>query len=137
MSEDIKIALDLIKEVREDQRDIKEGLLEQTVLFREHIKQDEEMYHEIKNINSTLFRNTLDLERHIMRTDILQDDQAKIVDTLETIREAFKSMTKRVEVLEEPEKAKAYLYKKWMKIFKIVGAGGAAFGIISKYLGWW
>ena len=134
---DGKIVYDLIHEVRDEQKEIKKELTEQTVLFREHLKQDEEMYREIQQINKVLDRNTLDLEKHMMRTDILQDDQVKIVSTLDSIKEAFESMTKRIEKLEEPDKVKEYLYQKWMKLFKIIGAGGAALGVISKYLGWW
>jgi len=134
---DNKMLFDLVSDVRDEQKDIKRELTEQTVLFREHLKQDEEMYREIQEINRTLDRNTLDLEKHMMRTDILQNNQDKFTETLDSIRDAFESMTKRIEKLEEPEKAKKYLYDKWMKIFKIIAAGGAAFGVISKYLGWW
>jgi uncharacterized protein YwgA len=132
-----KMLLDLVGEVRSEQKDIKKELIEQTVLFREHLKQDEEMYREIQAINKTLHRNTLDIEKHIMRTNILQDDQVKIVETLGSIRKAFESMTRRIEILEEPNKVKDYLYNKWMRSFKIIAAGGAAFGVVSKYLGWW
>lgn len=134
---DDKIVYDLIHEVRDEQKEIKKELTEQTVLFREHLKQDEEMYREIQEINKVLDRNTLDLEKHMMRTDLLQDDQKRIVGTLETIKDAFESMTKRIEKLEEPDKVKEYLYNKWMKAFKIISASGAALGVISKYLGWW
>ena len=134
---DNKVIYDLVQEVREDQTEIKKELMEHNVMFREHLKQDEEMYREIQQINKTLDRNTLDLERHIMRTDILQDDQKKIIETLESIKNAFEKMTIRIEALEEPEKAKKYLYDKWIKVAKIITVTGPAAAVISKYLGWW
>lgn len=134
---DNKIIYDLVQEVREDQALIKKEVTEHNVLFREHLKQDEDMYREIQVIKETLSRNTLDVEKHILRTNLLQDDQKKIIETLDSIRTAFDAMTIRIEKLEEPVKAQKYLYEKWTRIAKIITVTGSAAAVISKYLGWW
>lgn len=125
-----------IQEVKEDQKEITSELIEHRVLFKEHLKQDERMYEEIKDIKETLIENTADLKHHIQRTDILQQNQTIFLETIKKIQEAVDSISTRVDGLEQPEKAKRYLYKQWMSIFKIIAAAGAAGAVISKYMGW-
>jgi len=125
-----------IEEIKEEQKDITSELIEHKVLFKEHLKQDERMYGEIKEIKETLIENTTDIKHHIQRTDILQQNQTIFLETIKKIQEAVESISDRVDALEQPEKAKQYLYKQWMNIFKIIAAAGAAGAVVSKYMGW-
>lgn len=110
---DNKLIYELLKEVREDQKD----LAEKSARHRE-----ETTKWQLKT-DSRMERIEVDLREH--KEGVIQN------------RSSLDSHRGRIEELEQPEKAKKYLYKKWMNAFKFIAAGGTALGFISKYLGWW
>jgi len=124
---------DLLKEVRDEQRE------QGKTLYR--------MESDIKRNTEDLKRNTDDLILHMEQTKTVKDLHAqneKCIEYNEKFLYGDKEKDKdddgivgRVEKLEEPNKVKDYLYKNSMKVFKWLAAAGTAFGVISKYLGWW
>lgn len=131
MEVDNQIIYDLLKEVREEQKNLGKEMAEHKAVFQDHIEQDAKMYDELKKINEILAENTQIVKEHERRSLAIE------LVVLGDGTENNKGLVGRLDKLEEPEKAKEYLYKKYMKIFKFIGAAGAAFGVISKYLGWW
>lgn len=110
---DNKLIYDLLKEIREDQK----TLTEKSSLHRE-----ETLKWQMVN-DSRMERIEVDLREH--KEGVIQN------------RKFLKSNNIRIDKLEQPEKAKKYLYKRWMSAFKLIAAGGTALGFVSKYLGWW
>lgn len=82
---DWKMIYDLLKEVREDQKKHGEELIKQSVC--------------LDGLEKNVDKNTKDLTYHIHRTDVLEG--------------LYKTSEERITKLEEPEKAAAYLKKKW------------------------
>lgn len=103
---DNNVIYDLLKEVREE-------LSEQKEQYAEHGK--------------CLVQIQSDLKYHIKRTDLLEDLHK---DNLTQI----KQNKERLERLEEPVKAKKYLFKRW-QFWLGIGIGAATF--VSKVIGLW
>jgi hypothetical protein len=105
---DLKIILDLLQEVREDQKEHGKELSKQSVYL-------ENMDADVKELKASVNINTADIAHHIRRTDILEDlhkdNQARIV-----------SGEARLEKLEEPVKAKAWFKKHMIAISAIITA---------------
>lgn len=128
---DNKIIYDLLKEVREDQKDLAKEMTEHKTVFQDHIEQDAKMYSELVKMNNTLSENTEIVKEHERRSKAIE------LIVLGDGTEKNKGLVGRLNKLEEPEKAKEYMYKKYMKVFKFIAAFGAAFGVVGKYFGWW
>lgn len=128
--------IDLLIELRDHQQKTELKMQAHAISFEQHMKQDDQMMEEIREIKETLRENTDDVKYHIKRSDVLEKDQMMIIDTLKKVSESFEAMTKRIESLEAPVKAKKYLYKKWMDVFKIIISAGGAYAILSKYFNW-
>lgn len=114
MSEKTNLIYDLLKEVREDQKDLKETSYEHRLETKDWQSKTDQRMQRIEE----------DLKYHIKRTDVLEDlhmsNEGKIGANSERISE-----------LEEPKKVLS-LIKKW-----IIGAGaiaGALFAI-AKFTG--
>lgn len=115
---DIKIVHDLIKEVREDQKDQGQTLAKQSVIL-EHLDRD------IKTIKKDVAQNTKDLSHHIARTDEVQNlnaDNKIRIDDLES----------RLKALEEPVKAKEWLKKHIVSLLSILTAIASLAALIIK-----
>jgi len=104
---------DLLREIKEEQKEL-------SIKSSQH-REDTTMWQ--LSCDSRMERIEVDLREH--KEGVIQN------------REFLKLNRNRIETLEQPEKVKKYLYKKWMDAFKLIAAGGAAFGFLSKYLGWW
>jgi phage terminase large subunit-like protein len=105
---DYKILLDLLKEVREDQKSHGKELAKQSAYL-------EDVDSNVKDLKVTVAKNTDDIFHHIRRTDLLEalhkDNQKKIEQT-----------EMRVSALEEPVKAKEWLKKHIVAISGVVAA---------------
>ena len=113
---DNQIMYDLLREVREDQKKHGEELAKQSVWLI-YIQKDVQI-------------NTDDLSEHIKRTQ-LNEDQIKI------LKDMSENINKRVEVLEEPNKVKDFLYKRSTKYFAIITSIVTVVGYFGKMKGWW
>jgi len=113
---DNQMLYDLLKEVRSEQIDQGKELAKQSIW--------------LVNIQKDVQTNTVDLSEHIKRTG-QNEDQIKI------LREISEVINKRVEVLEEPNKVKEFLYKKWVKAFAALSTIATVLGFLGKAKGWW
>ena len=99
---DLKIVFELLKEVREDQKQQGVELAKQSVCL-------ENLDTNVKELKVTVNKNTDDIAHHIRRTDLLQelhqDNQDKIQESVVEI-DASKI---RLDKLEEPVKARAWI----------------------------
>ena len=104
---EMEILLDLLKEVREDQKNHGKELAKQSAYL-------ENMDSDVKELKASVRQNTDDIAHHIKRTDMLEelhkDNQRKI-----ELGEA------RLEKLEEPIKAKAWIKAHIVAILGVVG----------------
>lgn len=105
---ELDLLLDLLKEVREDQKQHGKELSKQSVYL-------ETMDADVKELKTTVSKNTDDIAHHIRRTDILEalhkDNQAKIERSEE-----------RLDKLEEPVKAKAWVKAHIVSIISVLTA---------------
>jgi septal ring factor EnvC (AmiA/AmiB activator) len=89
-----EIMFDLIKEVREEQKEIRQDIHRQSIVFSEHMATDAKMYEELSKMNETLTDNTKSLQEHMKRTATLeamwQMHQARLDDIQKpmTVKEA-------------------------------------------------
>ena len=129
---DDKMVYDLLKEVRDEQREQGKSL--------------SRMEFDISNIKVDVKRNTDDLILHMAQTQTVKELHAQNEKRIELNEKHLygavgvaddDGLIGKVSKLEEPSNFKAYLYKHSMKVFKIIAAAGAAFGVVSKYFGWW
>jgi len=109
MSKDnMDILLDLLKEVREDQKEHGKELSKQSAYL-------ENMDVDVKELKTSVFKNTEDIAHHIRRTDLLQalhkENQTKIIQS-----------EQRISKLEEPGKAIAWLRKHLIAITGVIAA---------------
>ena len=132
---DNQVIYDLVKEVKEEQKELTVSLYEHSRSFNSHIVEDQKMADHISGLRIGLDKNNEILEK-LTETVIIHEARSLNLEKVVVGDENHIGLAKRIETLEEPKKAKKYLYDKWMSIFKIIGAGGLAFGIISKYMGW-
>lgn len=124
---DTKIILDLLKEVREDQKKHGTELAKQSVYL-------EKMESDVSELKATVSRNTDDIAHHIRRTDLLQemhnDNQAAIKKNAAEIA----ASVARLDKLEEPVKAKAWIKTHLVTISAVVTAlASVAAFLIEKF----
>lgn len=120
---DLKIVFDLLKEVREDQKQHGIELAKQSTYL-------EKMDSDVKDLKTTVFKNTEDIAHHIKRTDILEklhkDNESKIEQD-----------QKRLNALEEPVKAKAWIKKNFINLASLLTAFSSLLALITKLKGFW
>jgi chromosome segregation ATPase len=114
---ELELLFDLLKEVREDQKDHGKTLAKQSA-YLEGIDSD------VKELKPIVAKNTNDISNHMMRTDLLEDlhkDNQKRIELSEA----------RLEKLEEPVKA-----KEWIKshLVAILGVLGTIASILAYFL---
>mgnify|MGYP001564770652 FL=1 len=102
------IILDLLKEVREDQKEHGKELSKQSAYL-------ENMDIDVKELKANVSRNTEDIAHHIRRTDMLEalhkDNQISI-----------EQGAKRISKLEEPGKAIAWFKKHLVVVTGVIAA---------------
>lgn len=106
------LVLDLLRQLSEDQKD----LIKKTTKYREE---------------TIAWRGQSD-----SRTSRIEDDLREHKEGVIQNRKTLKIFNERLDKVEEPGKAKAWLYAHGMGIFKFITAAGAAVAIIGKYLKW-
>jgi hypothetical protein len=81
---------------------------------------------DLANIKANIEKNTLDLEKHIRRTDLLEQKvESNDDNTLKKIR----FLDKRVGILEMPGKVRQYLRRKWAWLAGMLAIIGTIIGI--------
>lgn len=113
-----ELLLELLREVREEQKQHGKELVKQSTYL-------EGMDSDIKELKPVVQKNTEDISHHIRRTDLLEDlhrDNQKRIELSEL----------RLQKLEEPVKAKAWLKK---HIVAITGVIAAMTSILAFFLG--
>jgi len=113
--DDQKILFDLLKEVREDQKEHGKELAKQSAYL---VSMDSD----VKELKETVFVNTKDIAHHIARTDGLQtlhEDNKKRIDQADQMIVLVQS---RIDKLEEPKKALAWVKAHLVTIASILTA---------------
>lgn len=116
------LMFELVKEVREDQKQMHKDVVEHTITFREHVKQDEKIYSELSEmrthlgeINIVMEKNTQSLIQHIEGVIALKNLHIQNAD--------------RIAKLEEPNRVKEFLRSKvlfWTSLLAGVATCAAA-----------
>lgn len=106
------LVIDLLRQLAEDQKD----LIAKTNKHREE---------------TIMWRSQSDNRTNRMEIDLREHKEGVIQN-----RKAMKIFSERLEIVEQPGKAKAWLYDHGMKILKFIAALGAAVAVIGKYLKW-
>lgn len=120
MSTESQILYDMIKEIRQEQRDANK-------VYTDHQEQmgkfATNMYHmqgDVAEIKRDVKRNADNLEAHMRRTDVLEklheDNQGRI-QRLESFKDTqIEAITGRLNKLEEPVKAKKWLTTNYLTV---------------------
>jgi chromosome segregation ATPase len=104
---ELELLFDLLKEVREDQKEHGKTLAKQSA-YLEGIDSD------VKELKPVVAKNTEDISHHIMRTDILEAlhrDNQKRIEQSES----------RLNKLEEPVKAKEWIKNHIVALLGVIG----------------
>jgi glutamate synthase domain-containing protein 1 len=131
---DNKLIYDLLKEMREDQKQQGEKQSEQgEELVKQRVCLDN-VRKDIKKIQEDVAENKEDWRTHMKRTDVLEQlhkDNQKRIEELEV---QSKKKDERIRKLERPVIAKAWLKEnvKWVLTISALGAG-----LVTKILEWW
>lgn len=107
-SEELRLIRELLREVREDQKRHGNELSKQSVYL-------ETMDADVKELKSTVARNTEDIAHHIRRTDALQD-------LYDSHRTQIDASEERLSKLEEPVKAKAWVKANLVTVMSVLTA---------------
>ena len=118
-----EIIYGLLKEVRECQQKQNKEIIEQGVCLKN-------VEVNISEIKQSVSKNTEDVAEHIHRTNLLEENQVEMAETLN-------DHDKRIEGLEEPVKARAWLKKHYLSIGSMVTALLSLIALISKLLEIW
>jgi hypothetical protein len=121
-----EIMFDLIKEVREEQKEIRQDLHLQNSVFREHLVTDAKMYEELAKINHTLVINTQSLQEHMQQTMLVREQT-------DVLRKMYESQKLRMDILTKPLTVKE-LVSKIAKFCGAVAAISSAIYGISRFL---
>lgn len=152
---DIKTIYELLKEVREDQKEhvreghqTKEAVIQQAADIK-NIKQN------LDDMKSDIYENKENLREHMQRTYQVEIGQEKMFSELEklhkdnltrieTLQKAYLNveekntiLAQRVDKLEGPKKAKAWLRQYYLEIVSVITATGSVLALASKIAGWW
>ena len=120
------IIFDLVKEVREEQKEIRSDLHQQSLVFSEHLVTDAKMYEQLSQINKTLDINTRSLQEHMQQTSLVREQT-------EILKQMFLKQQETIDNLTKPMTVKE-LTVKFIKFCGAVSAiAGAVYGI-SKFL---
>ena len=95
-----EIMFDLIKEVREEQKEIRQDLHLQNAVFREHLVTDAKMYEELAKISFTLAVNTQSLKEHMQQTVLVREQTDILKRMYETQKQRMDDLTKPITVKE-------------------------------------
>lgn len=134
MDDNHRIIFDLLKEVREDQKNQNEKIAEQGEILAVHGTHLSAIQKDMEFTKKHTADNRDDLREHMRRTDILErmhEDNKGRIDQLEQID---KEDQQKIKELQKP-----LLKKKWMKedikwILTVLGLLG---GLVSKIMGLW
>lgn len=117
---------DLIKEVRQEQKEIREEIHEQGAVFKEHLITDARMHQELSLMNRTLILNTESLKEHMQQTMLVREQT-------EILKQMYEIQTKRIDDLMKPLTVKDVLTN-FAKFCGWVSAVGGAVYVIIKFL---
>lgn len=133
---DNQVIYDLIKEVRDEQKELVKSMGVHTAKFSEHLISDQKMSDDIKYLKEALHKNNEILDK-LTDTVITHENRSTLLEKVVIGTPDQPGLVPRIEKLEEPDKVKEYLRKKYMKWAAVVGATGTVITVITKILGMW
>ena len=133
---DSQVIYDLIKEIRDEQKELVSSLNEHTTKFTEHLISDQKISDDVSHLKESLDKNNEILDK-LTETVITHEARSTMLEKVVIGTEEKPGLVGRVDKLEEPEKVKEYLRKKYFKWAKIIGSTTTIIGAITKMLGYW
>jgi chromosome segregation ATPase len=118
-TEELRYIRELLKEVRDDQKRHGTELAKQSVYL-------EQMDMDVKELKTTVSINTKDIAHHIKRTDDLQDLYQSYVTKIDQSHE-------RLNKLEEPVKAKAWVKAHLVSIISVLTAIASIVALVLEH----
>lgn len=141
---DNKTIYDLLKEMREDQKEHGKSIQESEKVLVKQSEQLGAVQKDIEQMKIDVADNKDGLLEHMRRTDILEklheNAQKLHIDNAKKIYELEKlhiDNSKRIEKLEEPQKAKDWLKKNYLNVVSIITATASILALFTKLLSWW
>ena len=120
------IIFELVKEVREEQKEIRNDIHQQSIVFTEHLATDTKMYNEISNIHKTLYINTESLKEHMKQTMLVREQT-------DVLKQLFELQSKRIDDLTKPLTVRE-LSTQFAKICAWASAVAGAIYAVSRFL---
>lgn len=133
---DNQVIYDLLKEVRDEQKELSNSMAVHTAKFSEHLLSDQKMSDEICFLKEALHKNNEILDR-LTATVIQHENRSTTLEKVVIGTDEQPGLLPRVVKLEEPERVKEYLRKKYLKWAGIIGATGTIITVVTKVLGIW
>jgi actin-related protein len=133
---DNQVIYDLLKDVKEEQKDISSQMSSHLEKFSEHLVADQQMLDEVKYIKQGLEKNNEILEK-LTETVIIHENRSTTLESIVIGSKEDPGLLPRVEKLEEPDKIREYLRKKYMKWGAVITMTTGIIVGISKLLGYW
>lgn len=133
---DNQVIYDLIKEVRDEQKQLVSSMQEHTSKFAEHLVSDQKMSDDIRYLKEALHKNNEILDK-LTDTVVQHENRSTMLEKVVIGTQEQPGLVPRIEKLEEPDKVKEYLRKKYMKWAAVIGATGTIVTVITKVLGIW
>lgn len=121
---DIQVIYDLLKEVRDEQKNLSEKNQEHR---EEALNWQSEASNRLLNIEEDLREHKEGVIQNRGAINLLSDKMQEII----------KRLTVRIEALEEPKKIREFLTKRYVKFSAFLAATATIAGAISKILGMW
>ena len=121
-----EILFDLITEVRTDQKEIRQDLHKQSMVFAEHLITDAKMYEELSHMNKILDNNTESLKEHMRQTMLVREQT-------EILKNMYQNHKDRLDEIEKPITVKETVIK-FAKVCSWVSAIASAVYGISRFL---
>ena len=129
------LLLELLKEVREDQKDHGKTLSKQS---EELVRQSaclDSVQKDMKEVKVDLSKNTADVAEHVRRSNLLEDLHKDNEKRLMKLEDESKKKDERLEKLEAPEKAKAWLKKNYLAAGSIIISILSIITMLAKIIG--
>lgn len=118
------IMFDLVKEVREEQKEIRSDLHQQSLAFSDHLVTDAKMYEQISQINKTLEVNTRSLQEHMQQTLLVREQT-------EILKQMYQKLDERLDAVVRPKSFKEVMSKIAKYCGWISAIAGAIYGIVN------
>lgn len=133
---DNQVIYDLVKEVRDEQKDMLESITRHTTKFAEHLISDQKMSDDIAHLKEAIIHNNSILDK-LTETVIKHESRSTTLEAVVIGTPEQPGLVPRVEKLEEPDRVREYLRKKYLKWSAVMAVTISIAGGLSKIFGWW